>query len=141
MTTPDLIQAIYEHLAADSALCALLDTIEGGSPPAPMIWTGDVLPDPYPRAAPCVIVGPIIGDKNADDFSDTQSEVEVWIRLFAKSDLSSEAIDAASFALRDALHRQDVDGAHCSCSWPVSAPTSGPEIAGRRVVARLFVKG
>lgn len=137
----DLVQALFAALSADAAFVASLDEYEG----EPAIFS-ERLPEAYEVAsAPCVIIGPTIGDENRDNFSATASRVEVWIRLYALHGGSDAAIEASAALARAALHRAAIDlgasSARAACSWPVTTPTSGPEITGRRISARLYVKG
>ena len=144
----DLIASLYDALAADATLTALLAEY-GGSPSEPAIFSGDVIPVDFDIGAdtkPALIVGPIVSQDDEDDFDGRQRVSVIDVRLYAKAAESASDIDAAAERARIVLHRQILpetggEAPFCRVSGPVSAPTSSPEIAGRRLSARLYVKG
>lgn len=140
----DPIASIFAALTADSSLTALLDT-RGG---APAVFSGGVLPLDYDvSAVPCVIIGPIEDQRDQDDFTDFARDIDVRVRVFALAGESALALDVAAEAVRAVLHRRNLpaSGGLIPFSRVISGPretaTSGPEITGRGLTARLFVKG
>lgn len=141
------IASLYSALAADSALVSLLDTHAG----APAIFSGSLPPAGYNVGAaikPCLIIGPIADDFDADDFSSGQRFVDVRVRLYAKATPSDAAINAAAWRARAVLHRKflpappgETHRPRGPVSGPAASSTSGPEVAGRMMTVRLFVKG
>jgi hypothetical protein len=142
----DFIKPLFSALSADASLEALLDTFAG----EPAIFTGDMIPPPddFPiTAAPFIWIRPPQGVTNIDDFSSNARSVDLDICFYAMARETSEDIDAAVEAARAAIHRQYLEGASgeeavfCTVSGPLNAPTSEASIAGRRLAARLHVKG
>lgn len=133
------IAALFSAISAAPGLSALLAQYRG----APAIFSGDVIPQDFDiEAKPCVIVGPIQSNTDADDFSAPNRFVTVAVRIYARSSASSAAIDEVARRVRVAIHRKILsDEGFGPVSGPVSASTSGPEIAGRRMEIRLFYSG
>ena len=140
----DPIASIFASLTASAALTALLDTREG----APAVFSGGVLPLDYDvSAVPCVIIGPIEDQRDADTFSGFARFADIRVRLFALAAESSLALDEAAETVRAVLHRQTLSasGGLTPFSRVISGPretaTSGPEVTGRGLTVRLYIKG
>lgn len=143
----NVIASLYAALSADAVLAALLDAHSG----APAIFSGSLAPSGYKVGAalkPCVMIGPIADDFDEDDFTTQQRFVEVRIRLYCRASASDLALDDAARRVRALIHRKHLPPPagetfrpRGPVSGPVAASTSGPEIAGRQLTARLFVKG
>lgn len=139
----DVIASLYEALSADDELPELIAA--HGSESA--IFSGDLAPID-PGSLPYVMLGPRVSDEPDDDFDGPRDRViDIDVRLYALASQTSLAIDDAAERVRAILHRAQLpapsgqEGPSCRVSGPVTAPTSSPEIAGRRLTARLYVKG
>lgn len=133
------IADVFSALLAAPGLPAMLATYKTST----ALFSGDVLPADFDVARkPCVIVGPIEDQADADDFSAGHRYVTVRVRVYALASPSVVAINQVAEAVRAALHRQTLQsGASGPVSGPVSASTSSPEIAGRQMSVRLFFGG
>lgn len=140
----DPILAIFSALSADAGFTALIDTFDG----SPAIFSGDALPAQFQTGAlPFVWIRPPHSDANRDTFSTFARGVELDVCLYAQAGESSVAIDAAALEARSVLHRQYLPAPSgqreplCTVFGPFGAPTSEASIAGRRLSARLDLRG
>lgn len=140
----DPIQAIFSALIADAGLAALLDEFDG----EPAIFSGDVVPQGYlPSAKPYVWIRPPHAESNFDTFTTFAHAPELDISFYALALESSSDLDEAARVAREILHRQLLPAPSgerepmCTVSGPFGAPTSDPSIAGRRLSARVFLRG
>lgn len=141
----NVIASLYSALSTDSALAALIDVHAA----APAIFTGSLLPAGYQTGAkPHVRIGPVVDDEAADDCDTKQRYVSTRVRLYANASASDKDLDAAAERVRFLIHRKPLPAApgetyrpRGPVSGPVPASTSGPEVAGRQMTVRLFVKG
>jgi hypothetical protein len=142
----DFISSLFSALSADAALTGLLAVDENDDP---AIFSGDVAPDGFPKEKPHIWIRPPHGGKNFDTMpaggaagANFGRALDLDLSFYAMASESSEGIDAAAERARIVLHRATLDnGETCTVSGPFNAPTSGPEIAGRRLAVRLNVKG
>lgn len=141
----NIIASLYAALSADATLATMLD--EHGS--APALFSGTLMPIGYViKAKPICIIGPIVDDEDADDFDTGQRVISVRVRLYCLASASDAELNAAAERARFLIHRKALPAApgethrpRGPVSGPIPAPTSSPEIAGRQMTVRLFVKG
>lgn len=143
----DYVASLFDALSADATLTALLDTFDGG----PAIFTGESIPpeDVFPISAkPYVWIHPTpVSAENVDTLSSVARLLDLDVCLYALTSESSGALHAAAERARVVLHRVTLPAASgesppfCTVSGPLPAPTSEATISGRRLAARLTVKG
>lgn len=137
------IASIYSALTGDAGLLTLIDT-HGA---APAIFSGSIPPAGYVVGAavkPCILIGPIADDFDADDFSTKQRFIDVRVRIYARAGASDAGINAVAWRVRNLLHRKMLPASggvrpRGPVTGPAASSTSAPEVAGRQMTVRLFV--
>jgi len=129
-------QALYERLAGDATLTALLATYRG----EPAIFTTDPAPGdaelPYIVSAGHVAVAPF------DTKVDRGRQIWRDVRCYAAADGSAVTVEALAERVWALLHRQplDVEGFGvflAQCSGPIAADE--PDAYGRIVTVRIIM--
>lgn len=142
----DISGGIRQRLVDDGALAAMLETYEFFGGPAPAVM---VDPVPYDLAfgmKPTIIVDEPHNQEPTDDYSTARRRVDLRLRLYAKHNGSTLAINEAAERVRALLHNWntssfstgELEGA--SVNGPTPAPTDDPSIAGRLLSVQLQIK-
>jgi hypothetical protein len=98
----NMTAALYDVLANDATLVAMLQTYGGGS--APAIFTTD--PAPGDATLPYIVAAGRVSDVAFDTKTTTGREVEQNIRCYAEADGSVDQVEAIAERVKSLLHRQ-----------------------------------
>lgn len=134
----NLTKAVYDVMANDATLTAMLATYQG----APAIFTGDKIPEgaDYPR----IISQGCIMDAPYDNKEVMGREVMKDIRCYARSTSSMTEIEEIAERVRTLFHEADLtitgySATYCHVTGVIPAPTSGPHVVGR--IVTIHVQG
>lgn len=138
----DIAGAVRARLAGDATLVGMLALYAGA--PAVLV---DPPPDDYEAdILPSIIVGEPHYDEDDSDLTFDGREVILRVRVYAKHNGSSVALNAAAERVRSLLKHWTADNfsdgklSASFVSGPVQGPTSDPSIEGRILTPRLLIK-
>ena len=131
-----ITRAIYERLAGDGTLTAMLATYEGG----PGIFTTD--PPPGNATLPYVVAAGEVSQAPFDTKTGLGREVRRDVRCYTKAEGSASEVEAIAERIRALLHRHAlaIDGYEtwvAECTGPTSVDEA--EACGRIVSVRLLI--
>lgn len=133
----NLTAAIYDRMAGDAALTALVASFDGG----PAIFTTD--PAPEDATLPYIVSAGEVA-QSPNDTKTTRGR-QVWrdIRCYAPATGSAETVEEIAERVRALFHRHrlEVDGHEtwiAECSGPIAADEE--DAYGRIVTLRLVLK-
>lgn len=129
-----ITQALYDILAGDGTLAALLATYRG----APAIFTID--PAPGDAVLPYIVAAGEVTQPPFD--TKTTRGREIWrdVRCYAAVDGSATTVEAIAERVRELLHRQPLAAAGFTWIWSeCSGPIAADELEsyGRIVTAKI----
>ncbi len=130
----NLTEAIYDRLALDVTLAALLATYQGD----PAVFTTD--PPPGDADLPYIVTAGHVADAPWDTKTTRGRDVYRDVRCYAAADGSAVTVEEIAERVRTLLHRHalavtDFDTVIAECSGPVVADE--PDAYGRVVTIRL----
>ena len=132
-----LTQAVYDVLAGDGTLTAMLSTYQG----APAIFTTD--PAPGDAVLPYVVTAGEVVQTPADTKNSLGRELWRDVRCYAPATGSAATVEAMAERVRALLHRQtmEIDGfvwVWATCAGPIGADEE--EAYGRIVTVTMRVE-
>lgn len=132
-----LTQAIYDTLAGDAALVALLSTYEG----SPAVFTTD--PGPGDAALPYIITAGEVAQSPWDTKTTRGRVATRDVRCYAAASGSAATVEAIAERVRALLHRQtlaiaDFEWIMAECSGPIAADEQ--DAYGRIVTIRMKIE-
>lgn len=132
-----LTQAIYDVLAGDAALTALLSTYGG----EPAIFTTD--PGPGDASMPYIVTAGEVAQEPFDTKTTRGRAVTRDVRCYTAAGGSAATVEAIAERVRALLHRQEVviadhEWVMAACSGPIAADEQ--DAYGRIVTVRTTVQ-